>query len=101
MEPLKADDSTISTIFALTERILKKCGTHVPGSQNAISAADDLSEYMEQFCHVRKERFIMHPGSQFNIARVMGAAYILSLPLLTLGGVFCFVAAVLCAIAFA
>ena len=70
-------------------------------SQNAISAADDLSEYMEQFCHVRKERFIMHPGSQFNIARVMGAAYILSLPLLTLGGVFCFVAAVLCAIAFA
>ncbi len=101
MEPLRTDDSIISSIFALTERILEKRGTRVPGSQSAISAADDLLEYMEQFCHVRKERFIMHPGSQFNIARVMGAAYILSLPLLILGGVFCFIAAVLCVIAFA
>lgn len=99
MEPLRADDSTIKQILALTGRILEKCGTRAPGTQSALDAADDLSENMEQyFGSVRKERFTMHPGSLINIGRIVGAVYILALIMLIIGGALSYIPAVLCII---
>lgn len=96
MEFIRTDDSTVSSILALTENIIQKRGTRAPGSKGAAGASDDLKEYIGQFCgSVRKEAFAMHPDALFSTGRIVGAIYLLSMLLLFFGGVFCYISACL------
>jgi hypothetical protein len=97
MEPARTDDATISSILALSDNLIKKHGTRAPGSKGAAAAAEDISEYMGCFCKkVRKETFTMHLGALFSMGRIVGAIRELSMLLLFLGGVFCYISAVIC-----
>lgn len=101
MELNRTGEAAAESTLGLTTAVLERHGTRAPGSQSALNAADDLSEYMRQFCgSVRKERFTMHPGALFSMGRIIGSIYMLSLVMLMLGGAFCFVSAALCITAF-
>jgi hypothetical protein len=101
VELIRTDGSTVKSIFGLTASVLEKHGTRAPGSLGAKYAADELSENMEQFCDtVRRERFTMHPGALFSMGRIVGCIYMLSLIMLILGGVFCYISAAICITAF-
>lgn len=94
---LKADSKTIQSILELTKSLLEKFKSRIPGTQGSLLAAGALAKIMRSFCdEVFKETFVLHPGSLFNIGRVISLAYILSVILLLLGGFFVYASLVLC-----
>ena len=101
MDILREGKNTARPILDLTDSLIKKCGPRTPGSQGSAEAAKALAGIMGEFCdEVSEETFQMYPGSLFNIGRVISLVYILSVLLLSIGGICVYISFILCLMAF-
>ncbi len=73
----------------LTQSLLERHGPRIAGTRQCLNAADQLAEMLRVHCDkVVEERFEMHPGSFWNIGKVMAGSYLLSILFLLAGGFF-------------
>lgn len=97
MKMIKADKTIIQSILDLTRSLLEKYNARIPGTKGSLDAAGAIIEIMERFCdNAYEERFTMHPGSLFNIGRIISLVYVLSAVCLFIGGVFAYISLALC-----
>lgn len=94
---IKAGKKDIQSILGLTGTLLEKYGSRIPGTKGSTDAAGAIAQIMRRFCDdVSEETFTMHPGSLFNIGRVISLIYVLSAVSLYVGGAFVYVSLALC-----
>lgn len=80
---------TALATLRLTQSLLERHGPRIAGTRQCLNAADQIAEMLRVHCDkVAEERFEMHPGSFWNIGRVMAASYLLSVIFLYAGGLF-------------
>ncbi len=78
---------TVLATLRLTESLLERHGPRIAGTRQCLNAADQIAEMLRIHCDkVTEERFEMHPGSLWNIGRVMAVAYLVSVLFLLGGG---------------
>lgn len=81
-------DAALATL-RLTNSMLDRHGPRIAGTRQCLNAADQIAEMLRVHCDkVVQERFEMHPGSFWNVGRVMAISYLFSVLLLLGGGFF-------------
>ena len=101
MDIVHVKDDLVSSTLAFTDSLIEKCGSRIPGTRGSLQAAHELAQGMRQFCdRADEETFSMHPGSLFQIGRIVSLSYLLSLVFLVLGGSFVYPALALSTLAF-
>lgn len=85
-------DAALATL-RLTQSLLERHGPRIAGTRQCLNAADQIAEMLRVHCEkVVEERFEMHPGSFWNIGKVMAGSYLLSVVFLLVGGFFVYLA---------
>ena len=85
-------DAALATL-RLTQSLLERHGPRIAGTRQCLNAADQIAEMLRVHCDkVVQERFEMHPGSFWNVGKVMAIAYLLSVIFLFAGGFFDYLA---------
>lgn len=98
---IKAEKKDIRSILGLTSSLLDKYSARIPGTKGSLDAAGSIIGIMERFCDTAyEERFTMHPGSLFNIGRIISLIYVLSAVCLFIGGVLVYISLALCILGF-
>jgi aminopeptidase YwaD len=81
--------SEAAAALELIRNILSACGGRAPGSPGSRKAAGMMAEAFGGRCdRAGEESFTFHPGSLWGMGRIVSTAYLLSVPLLALGGFF-------------
>jgi aminopeptidase YwaD len=89
MEPNRVGRETVLATLRLTQSLLERHGPRIAGTRQCLNAADQIAEMLRVHCDkVYQERFEMHPGSFWNVGKVMSVAYLLSFLFLFAGGTF-------------
>ncbi|MCL5021401.1 MAG: hypothetical protein M1339_07065, partial [Bacteroidetes bacterium] len=85
-------DAALATL-RLTQSLLERHGPRIAGTRQCLNAADQIAEMLRIHCDkVVEERFEMHPGSFWNLGKIMAIAYLLSVLFLFAGGLFVYLA---------
>lgn len=93
-------DAALATL-RLTETMLQRHGPRIAGSRQCLNAADQIADMLRIHCDkVSQERFEMHPGSFWNVGKVMAVSYLVSLILMLASGFFVYLALVSAAFGF-
>lgn len=101
MKILRAEKNIPRSILEYTNSLIQKCGPRIAGMKGSQTAAHEIARHMRAFCDkVDEEDFAIYPGSLFNIGRIVSLAYLCSVPLLCLGGIWTYLSAALCLAAF-
>ena len=83
---------TVLATLRLTQSLLERHGPRIAGTRQCLNAADQIAEMLRVHCDkVVEERFEMHPGSFWNVGKIMAVAYLISVLLLFAGEFFTFV----------
>jgi hypothetical protein len=102
MDIVRTGKDAAASILGLTQALLQKHASRIPGTQGARDAAASIVHILRQFCdHASAEDFTLHPGSLFNIGRIVCLAYVLAFCLLLMGGVFVYISLAVCLWVFA
>lgn len=85
-------DAALATL-RLTASMLDRHGPRIAGSRQCLNAADQIAEMLRIHCDkVSQERFELHPGSFWNVGKIMAISYLVSVLLMLAGGFFVYLA---------
>ena len=91
------DRATACATLTLTGTLLRKHPTRISGTRECLAAGHTIAELLRGYCDkVVEEAFELHPGSLWNVGRVMALSYLLASVLLAVGGGFIPVAMGVC-----
>jgi aminopeptidase YwaD len=100
MEIVKIGRELVSSTLRFTDSLIGTCGPRIPGTEGSVTAAREIARHMRSFCdRVTEDSFTMHPNSLFHIGRIVGAAYVIALILLRVGGICVYIASLFCLLA--
>jgi aminopeptidase YwaD len=93
----QVDRATASAALALTNTLLSEHPLRISGTQGCLAAGHAIAQLLRQSCDdVSEEPFELHPGSLWNVGKVMALSYLLSVVLFAAGGGFILAATVVC-----
>jgi aminopeptidase YwaD len=85
------------SILSLTNEWVNTYRARITGSGQCLQAGHRIAETLKKYCdQVVEEPFILHPGSLWNIGRIMAVSFLLSAIMLFAGGNFIFVSFTIC-----
>ena len=94
---LQVDRATACATLALTGALLSEHPARISGTRECLAAGHAIAELLREHCdEVFEEPFKLHPGSLWNVGKVMALSYLLSVVLLAAGGGFVPVAMTVC-----
>ncbi len=94
----RAGPDAAQSTLAVTRALLDAHPHRITGTPGCLSAGRAIADLLRPHCdRVAEERFILHPGSLWNVGRVIAAAYFLSLLLWIGGGALVFLSVVVSA----
>jgi len=81
----------------MTELLLQKHRFRIAGAPECRRAAHEIAENFRTICDsVQEETFLLHPKALWYVGKAIAVIYLLAAGLITLGGCFLYLAAVLC-----
>jgi len=77
---------TALSVLRLTKSLLEWHGPRISGTKQCLDTAHQIEEMLDVHCDsAAEERFELHPGSMWNLGRIMSAAYFASTVFLIAG----------------
>ena len=91
-------DSTLArATLTLTHTLLDEHPMRICGTCQCLAAGHAIAQQLRQYCDtVLEEPFELHPGSLWNVGKVMALSYLLALALFVAGGGFMIAATIMC-----